>query len=216
MSTSVLIVDDHDVVRQGLRAVLEDAGGFTLVGEAGSTAEALFLAMSLQPDVAIIDLKLADGSGLDLMRDMRDRVPETRVLVLSMHSDEAYLVEAVRLGAIGYIVKGAPSSEIVRGLRAAAQGNRFFSSLLPSDIVAAALGADTSAKTSFASLSSREIDVLRLVARGLTSKQIGEALDIGARTVESHRLHILRKLGLTSSSDLMAYAVRHDLLTAAP
>lgn len=212
MSKSVLIVDDHDVVRQGLRAVVEDAGGFTLAGEAGTAKEALDLAIALRPDAAIVDLKLADGSGLTLMRDLRARVPDIRVLVLTMHDDEAYLVEAVRLGALAYIVKGAPSSEIVLGLRAIAKGRHFFSTLLPREMVKTALKKDGAAQTAYSRLTRREVAVLPLVARGMTSKQIGGELGIAARTVESHRLHIMHKLGLKSATDLMAYAMRHDLL----
>lgn len=212
MPTSVLIVDDHEVVRQGLRAVIEDAEGFVVAGEAGDAAEALKRAAAVDPDLAVVDLSLPGMSGLQLMREMNDLFPRTRCLVLSMHADEAYLIEAVRIGAKGYIVKGAPSAEIVQGLKAVSQGRTFFSAALPAEAIAAATGQPRPAKNAFASLSAREVEVLGHIADGLTSKQIGERMGIGARTVESHRLHILRKLGLKSSSDLVAYALDHRLL----
>jgi DNA-binding NarL/FixJ family response regulator len=212
MPTSVLIVDDHEVVRQGLRAVLEDAGGFVLAGEARTSSEAIEKARALKPDVAIIDLSLPGTSGLHLMRLISERLPDTRMLVLSMHFDDAYVTEALRLGATGYIVKGAPSAEIVEGVRVVADGGNYFSSGVSPDAIAIATGARNDVKSSFASLSDREVDVLSLIAEGKTSKQIGEALDIGARTVETHRVHMLRKLGLKSSTDLYGYAIKHALL----
>ena len=212
MPTSVLIVDDHEVVRQGLRAVLEDAQDFAVVGEAGTREDGMRRAAELRPDVAIIDLRLSSTSGLPLVREITDALPETHVIVLSMHSEEAYLVEAVRAGATGYIVKGAPAAEIVQGLRAVARGGTYFGSGLLPEAISAAVNGPPSARKSFSSLSERELDVLRLLTGGLTSKQIGDRLGIGARTVETHRLHMLHKLNLTSPSDLLVYALKHDLL----
>jgi DNA-binding NarL/FixJ family response regulator len=212
MPTSVLIVDDHEVVRQGLRAVLEDEEDLVLVGEAGTFVEAMARARELRPDVAIVDLSLPGANGLHLMREMGNELPDTRTLVLSMHTDEAYLTEAMRVGAKGYIVKGAPSAEIVLGLRIVAAGGRFFSSGIAESAISAAVG-DPNSKSAFSSLTDRQLDVLRLIGKGLTSKQIADKLGLGARTIESHRQHLLHKLKLRSSSDLIAYAVAHDLLS---
>ena len=213
MLPSVLIIDDHEVVRQGLRALIEDTHEFRVVGEAGTAEEALRRAKRIRPTIAIVDLSLPGTNGLQLMRVFRDKFPKTKLLVLSMHVDEAYLGEAMKIGAVGYIVKGTPSSEIVAGLRAVSRGETFFKLGVPVPEISLDIRTGSDPGSAFARLTQREIEVLSLVAHGLTSKLIGERLNIAARTVESHRAHISRKLDLHSYSDLLAYAVRHSLLT---
>jgi two-component system, NarL family, response regulator NreC len=212
MSTTVLIVDDHAVVRQGLNALLGEAGDFTVIAEAATGEDGLLRAAKCTPELAIVDLSLPGMTGFGLVSSLIEEHPNMRILVLSMHSDEAYIAEAFRSGAHGYIVKGAPSAEIITGLRAVAGGQRYVGMGVSGD-----LGPDSDSPpqphTPFNRLTPREVEVLHLLAEGLTSKAIGEQLDIGARTVESHRSHMARKLDPKSSTDLLAYAMRHDLLT---
>jgi DNA-binding NarL/FixJ family response regulator len=212
MSITILIVDDHEVVRQGLRALLSDAPEFQVVAEAADGEDALRQASHFSPDIAIVDLSLPGMTGLSLVSTITAQSPTMRVVVLSMHSDEAYVAESFRLGASGYIVKGAPSAEILRGLHVVADGQNYVSEGIPSRLILNSDGLGK-AQNPYSRLTAREIEVLNLVAEGLTSKAIGERLGIASRTVESHRAHISRKLDLKSSQDLLAYAMRHDLLT---
>jgi two-component system response regulator NreC len=214
MSLSVLLVDDHEVVRRGLRALLEREEDLTLVAEVGTAEEALAQIRSHGPDVAVVDLALPGTNGLELTRQVTAGCPSTKVLVLSMHNDEAYVLEAFRSGALGYILKEAPASEFVEGVRAVGGGRHYLSSELSKQAIEAALNdPDDTPRGAFASLTRRDLQVLGLVAEGLTSRNIATRLAIGVRTVETHRAHILHKLGLRTHSDLIGYAVRHNLLT---
>ena len=211
MTISVLLVDDHELVRQGLRALLEGEPDLTLSGEAATADEALVAVRSLKPNVAVVDLALPGMNGLELTRQMTARHPDTKVLVLSMHADEAYVSEALRSGAMGYILKEAPSAEFVQGVRAVSGGEQYLSDSLSRRALASA--AVEPSRNPFWLLTKRELQVLGLVAEGITSREIADRLEIGTRTIETHRSHIMRKLKLRSHSDLISFAVRHNLLT---
>ena len=216
MSTSVLLVDDHEVVRQGLRALLDGAPDLTVAGEAVSAERALQAVRKLHPDVAVVDLALPGMSGLELTKVLTNRHPRTKVLILSMHADEAYVLEAMRSGAAGYVIKEAPASEFVDGVRAVSSGKQYLSSGLPRRAIESALEDSKEQRSVFSLLTKREMQVLGLVAEGITSREIAARLNIGTRTVETHRAHIMRKLGLRSHGDLTSFAVRHNLLTRPP
>ena len=214
MSITVLLVDDHEVVRQGLRALLENESDIELIGEVSTGEEALTSAKTLKPDVMIVDLALPGISGFEVARQISSGGSETKVLVLSMHADDAYVLEALRSGASGYVLKESPAAELVDGIRAAAEGQHYLSTSLSQRALESFLGApDAPPRGAFSSLTKREVQVLALVADGLTSREIGNQLDIGTRTVETHRAHIMHKLGLRSHGDLVGFAVRYQLLT---
>jgi two-component system response regulator NreC len=216
MTISVLLVDDHEVVRHGLRALLASERDIVLVGEASSGEEALTFADSIHPDVTVVDLALPGMNGFELTRQLTAKQIGTRVLVLSMHADTPYVIEALRSGASGYVLKEAPAAEFVEGVRMEGKELHFFSSTISSDsdVIDQAIDdvLDT-LLTPFGTLTKREVQVLSVVAEGLTSRSIGERLGIGTRTVETHRAHIMRKRGLRTQGDLISFAVRHDLLT---
>ena len=215
MAISVLLVDDHEVVRQGLRALLEGEPDLTLAGEAATGEQAVTALRTLRPDVVVLDLALPGMSGLEVTKQVASHYQETGVLILSIHADEAYVTEAFRSGARGYVLKEAPASELMNGVRAVGHGRHFISSALGTHALDSFLNAqeEEPPATAFSLLTRRELDVLRLVAEGMTSREIGLSLTIGTRTVETHRAHIMRKLSLRTHGDLVAFAVRHNLLT---
>jgi DNA-binding NarL/FixJ family response regulator len=210
MTTSVLLVDDHEVVRQGLRALLEAQDSFSLAGEAGDGREALRLMETLHPDVVVLDLAMPGMSGLEVLDEIRRRGLHQQVLVLSMYGDGAYVHESMRRGAGGYVLKDAPAAELVAGVRAVAAGKRFLSSTLTDR--GSVDNESSEAVDPYEMLTGREKDVLVLLARGLTTKEIAERLEIGPRTVETHRAHLIRKLGLRAPGDLVRHAMRYNLL----
>ena len=214
MTISVLLVDDHEIVRKGLRTVLAQDSNIDLVGEAATGEEALVAAKALDPDVMVLDLALPGISGFEVTRHIASHGDHTRVLVLSMHADDAYVMEALRCGAHGYLLKEAPASELITGVRSVGNGQYFLSTAI-SDRARESFDSarEKTAPTAFSTLTKRELQVLAQVGEGITSREIGEHLGIGTRTVETHRAHIMHKLGLRTHNDLISFAVRHNLLT---
>jgi DNA-binding NarL/FixJ family response regulator len=214
MITAVL-ADDHPIVRQGLRTLLEGAAGCQIVGEASDGRTALDLIGQFRPDVAILDLQMPDLDGLEVVRRAHVHAPATRVIVLSMHGDEPFVLEALRHGAVGYVLKGSATSDLVAAVHAAMAGRRFLSAPLNERAIAAyaARAADPDQPLDrYDLLTNREREVLPLAAQGLGNTAIGQRLAIGPRTVETHRANLLRKLGLASQTDLVRFAVGRGLL----
>lgn len=207
----VAVCDDHAVVRSGLRRILEAEDGIEVVGEAGSVAEAVALAAELAPDIFVMDLGLPDGSGVDATAQLLRVSPQTRVLVLTVHDDVAYLRQAFDAGAVGYLVKEAADVELVLAVRQVSEGQQYVHPTLG----AALLAPDApSARPSGpgGELSDREVEVLRLIALGLTNTEISNELFVSVRTVETHRAHIQQKLGLRTRAELAALARETGLL----
>jgi two-component system, NarL family, nitrate/nitrite response regulator NarL len=202
MSLRLMLVDDHPLVRDGLRARLEAAGGLAVVAEAGSADEALQQAALHRPDLVLMDVGMRGTNGLQATRALRAQQPDCRVLVLSMYDHAEYVREAERAGAAGYVLKDSPAEEIVRAIHAVAAGGRYFAPSLPSRP-----GPATEADP--AGVTPREREVLTLIAQGLSSKDIGERLGMGVRTVETHRTNLRRKLNLASPAALVLYAKEH-------
>jgi len=195
----LMLVDDHQLVRDGLRARLGDVPEISIVGEAGNAQDALKLAESLRPNLILVDVRLPDLSGIELTARLVDLVPDTRVMILSMYDNREYVLNAVRAGACGYVLKDAPSGEIIAAIKAVAAGGSYFSSA----VATALLGAgDTSAL-----LTDREREVLILLAQGDNNKAIAIKLDVSVRTIEAHRLNLRRKLNIDTPAGITKYAI---------
>jgi DNA-binding NarL/FixJ family response regulator len=201
----VLVCDDHALVRSGLRLVLEAEPDIEAAGEAADAEEAIERARELQPDVVLLDVVLPGRSGVEAVPDVLAAAPETKVLMLSMQDDPTYVRGAFAAGATGYVLKEAVEAELVQGVREVAAGRRFVHPLLGARLAAAA-EAELAAPVE-APLSARERDVLRLLALGHTNQEIAQMLFISVRTAETHRAHIMRKLGLTTRAGIVRYAL---------
>ena len=212
MPTRVLIVDDHAVVRSGLRLVLEAEEDIEPVGEAGSGREAIFQNRSAKPDVILLDVVMPDQSGLDVIPTLLHERPEAMVLVLSMQDDPQYVRQAFAAGASGYVLKEAADTEVVAAVREVAKGGRYVHPELGARLVAAETEAARRAEED--PLSDREREVLRLLALGHTNQEIAKQLYISVRTAETHRAHIMQKLRLGTRAELVRWALAHGLLEA--
>jgi two-component system response regulator NreC len=206
----VLVVDDHAVVRAGLRLVLEGAEGIEPVGEAGSARDAIFEARTLKPDVILLDVVMPDQSGLEIIPTLLKENPDAKVLVLSMQDDPQYVREAFGAGASGYVLKEAADSDVVAAVREVAGGGQYVHPELGARLVAADSAERRRAEED--PLSEREGEVLRLLALGHTNQEIAKQLFISVRTAETHRAHIMQKLRLSSRAELVRYALDHGLL----
>ncbi|RQH03915.1 response regulator [Paraburkholderia dinghuensis] len=200
----IVLVDDHPLVRDGLRARLEAVAGFVVAGEADNADEALALAATLEPDLVLMDVGMAGMNGIALAGIFHERFPAIRVLMLSMHDNVEYVTEAVRAGASGYVLKDSPSTEIVRAIEAVLAGQTFFSAGLGARIIQASAKA-----TPVERLTPRELDILDALAQGLSSKQIAQREGLSVRTVETHRLNLKRKLDIEGQAELIKFAVEN-------
>ena len=210
--TRVLIVDDHAVVRSGLKLVLDADEEIEPVGEAGNARDAIFEARSLKPDVILLDVVMPDQSGLEIIPTLLHENPDTKILVLSMQDDPRYVREAFEAGASGYVLKEAADSEVVAAVREVAGGGRYVDPELGARLVAAESAERKRAEED--PLSEREGEVLRLLALGHTNQEIAKQLYISVRTAETHRAHIMQKLRLSSRAELVRYALDRGLLDA--
>jgi two-component system, NarL family, response regulator NreC len=205
-----LIVDDHAVVRSGLRLVLDAEEGIEPVGEAGTARDAVFEARATKPDVILLDVVMPDQSGLEIIPQLLHENPETKVLVLSMQDDPRYVREAFAAGASGYVLKEAADNEVVAAVREVAGGGRYVHPELGARLVAAETEERRRAEED--PLSERESEVLRLLALGHTNQEIAKQLFISVRTAETHRAHIMQKLRLANRAELVRYALDGGLL----
>lgn len=205
----VVLVDDHHLIREGLRLVLEGVPGFEIVGEGADQATALDLAVGERPDVLVLDMTFPDGDALPLLRTLRDRTPETRVVVLTMHGDPETVRQALAAGAAGYLVKGARSMELVEAIRAVVRGERYLHSAVTASIVD-----DSMRWYETGTISPREREVLSLLASGQAPAQIARSLDISIHTVRRHIANSSEKLGIHGTSALIRYAIRNGLVRA--
>jgi len=215
-STNILIIDDHPLFREGLKAIIERNSRFKVVGEAGSAREGLGLAKKLKPDVVLVDISLPDVSGIQLTREIRSLLSESHIIIISVHSRINYIAEAFQAGAKGYVVKESASERLLQGLEAVEKGEYFLDSSVSREVVKKLMEFPLSevkiTDATYGTLTPREQEVMRLLAEGLSTKEVSKKLFISPKTVENHRASIMKKLDLHSSLELFRFAARIGLL----
>lgn len=211
----IVLADDHRIVREGFRALLASQKDFQIIGETGDGLEAIRLVEQLKPDVLVIDILMPSLSGLEVTRQVTQRVTNTRVVILSMHSNEAYVLQALKNGASGYVLKDATSAELIRGVREAVAGRRYLSPPLSERAIEAYLQKARTTETldRYETLTTREREILHLSAEGHTNAEIAAKLFISPRTVETHRANVMHKLSLRTHTDLIRYALQRGLIS---
>lgn len=210
---TIVLADDHHIVRQGLRALLESEPNFKLVGEAGDGIEAVRMVERLRPNVLVTDVMMPGLNGLEVTRQVAKASPQTRVIILSMYSNDAYVVEALKNGASGYVLKDAQSNDLIHAVREVAAGRRYLSAPLSErEIELYMRKVDDAPEDPYETLSNREREVLQLVAEGRTSAEIAERLFISPRTAEGHRANLMRKLTLANHTELVKFALKRGIL----
>ncbi len=208
MRERILLADDHPIVREGLASLL-NAEGFRIVGSASDGREAVRLAKELKPDIAVLDLGMPELNGVDAARGILQCSPATRVILLTMHTEDPYVIESLRAGIRGYVLKTQATTHLVQAIQDVARGSIYLSPGISEAVVQACLSKEELPPDP---LSSREREVLQLVAEGKSSKEIATALEISVRTAESHRSHIMEKLEIHDTAGLVRYAIRRGLL----
>ena len=214
--TRIILVDDHQLVRTGIANLLSDEPGFEIVGEAADSSEFLSLLDKIQPDIALLDISMPGMSGIELTRLITGNYPIIRVLILSMHTSEDFIFNAINAGAKGYLPKNTSRKELIEAIKAVARGEEYYAEsisnvILKSYIKKAKSGPEDSGSKEN-QLSKREMEVLRLFAEGFSNQEIADKLFISIRTVESHKNHIMQRLELKSSVDLVKFAIRNNLV----
>ncbi len=216
MTTRILLVDDHAVVRSGLRMLLENERDVEIIGEAASAHEAIEAAMELRPNVILMDIGLPDLSGIDATREIKKRVPDSAIVALTIHEDEEYFFKMLEAGATGYVPKRAAPEELLTAIRAAATGQVYLypslAKLLVRDFLTG--GRPASTDQTDTELTEREAEVLTYLAEGANNEEIAAALVISPKTVARHRENIMRKLNLHSRAELVRYAIRKGIIKA--
>jgi DNA-binding NarL/FixJ family response regulator len=210
----IILAEDHAVMRRGLRLVLEEQPDFEVVGEASDGREAVALAESLKPDVAVLDITMPNMNGIEAARQIGAKQPDVAIVVLSMHSDEGYVLRALKAGARGYLLKESPEADFIQAIRSVSQGKAFFSPavsrMLVEDYVRQLRDKDV--EDSYELLTQRERELLQLIAEGKSNKDVANMLNLSLYTVETHRGNIMEKLNLHSVPELILYAVRKGVI----
>lgn len=211
----VLLADDHGIVRRGLRFLLENTPSFRVVGEAGDGREAVKLAEELAPDVVVMDIAMPNLNGLDATAQIVKKCPATGVIILSMHSDETYLVRALSAGAKGYLLKDSAEADLIRAVEAVSHGRPFFSPAIAETLLEDYMRRlrQQNLKDSYDLLTDREKEVLQLLAEGKANKEVATLLNLSLYTVETHRANLMQKLNLHNTADIVLYAVRKKIIT---
>jgi two-component system, NarL family, response regulator NreC len=211
---TIVIADDHSILRQGVKALLDAEKDFKVIGEASDGVGTLEICEKLHPNILILDIAMPGVGGLEVTRRLKEHSPQTRTLILSMHADEVYVMEALRNGADGYILKDESASVLVSAIKDVFAGKRYLSPSLSQKMIDAFIErADSVSKDSLDELTKREKQVLTLAAQGNTNHQISVILNIAQRTAETHRANLMRKLQLRNQSELIRYALKRKLVT---
>ena len=215
MSTRIVLVDDHQIVRVGLKSLLERETGFQVVGEAGDGREALAVVDELDPDVVIMDIAMPGLNGIDATIRIRADKPLVKIIILSMHLERAYIVETLRAGASGYLLKERAVDELIPAINAVTAGRKFLSPGVTDIVLQGYLEADIDLpESAFSQLTEREREVLQYIAEGTTIKGIAELLHLSPKTIETHKRRIMERLNIRTVAGLTRYAIRHGLTTA--
>lgn len=213
----IVLADDHQVVREGLRLLLEAQPDLSVVGEAADGLQAVDLVDSLKPDVLVVDLIMPGLGGLDVAREVKRRSPRTHVVILSMHSSDSFVLQALRNGAAAYVLKDSSATELVQAIHTVLAGRRYLSPPLSQKAIDVYVDRAERAEVDlYDTLTTREREVLHLAAEGLGNPAIGERLGISPRTAETHRTHLMEKLGLLNRTDLVVYALQKGLVVGKP
>ena len=213
MSISILLSDDHTILRQGLAALLEAEPDFHILGEASTGLETLQKVQSLDPDVLVLDLALPDINGLEITRQVQHSNPRTRIVILSMHAKEAYVWEALNSGASAYVLKGSDAHELIQAIHHATRGIRYLSPPLSDQSLEAYIQLTRGQEFDpYETLTNRERQILHLAAGGCSNNEIARRLTISPRTVEQHRAKVMAKLGLHNQSELVRFAIQHGIV----
>jgi two-component system, NarL family, response regulator NreC len=214
MAVTVLLADDHPIVRQGLRHLLEMQSDFKVVGEASDGLEASQMAERYHPDVLVVDMMMPGLNGLEVTHQVRQRSPATRIIVLSMHNNDAYVLQALKRGASGYVLKDSGPAEVVQAVKQVMLGQRYLSASLAENLIELLLKQTGNLpKDPYEELTNREREVFQLTAEGWNNNEIAERLSISPRTVEVHRANLMEKLRLHSQMDVLRYAIRRGLVS---
>ncbi len=214
---SVLVVDDHPFIREGVKGLIARSENFECIAEAGSGAEGVRLALDLKPDLITMDMSLPDMSGVEALQEIKRAVPDARAIVLSMHSGFDYVAEAFRAGALGYVAKEAASDKLIQGLEAVGRGEFFLDGQVSMEVVTKLLSSArpevaTVNDEAYGSLTAREKEVFQFVAKDCSNREIAEKLSISPKTVENHRTNLMKKLDLHSKMELIRYAARLGII----
>ena len=212
MPVTLLLADDHPIIRQGLRHLLEGEPEFRIVGEAGDGVEALQLVERFKPDILVVDMMMPGLNGLEVLRRLKKISPGTRTIVLTMQSADAYVVEALKNGAAGYVLKETGPGELVNAVREVNLGNQFLSAKLSERFLSGGQRIAGTPSDAYESLTAREREILQMTVEGRTSAEIGEKLKISPRTVEVHRSNLADKLGIKNQADLIRFAIKRGIL----
>jgi len=208
----VLIVDDHTILREGIRALLSAHGDIEVVGEAGGGREGIQKALELKPDIVLMDIAMPDLGGLEATLEIRKLRPESRVLILTQYDNREYVFPILKAGAAGYIIKKAAASELVGAIRAVHEGGSFLHPSVAKAVVEEYVRGAEAAREGYGSLSDRETQVLKLVAEGHSNKEIADLLSLSVKTVMTHRANVMEKLGIHNRTELVKYAIRQGLI----
>lgn len=212
MANRILIADDHDIIREGIKNILRSHSMYQIIGEANNGEDALEKVRKLKPNILLLDISMPKISGLDIISQIKNISPKTKVIIITVHTAHAYIMKALKAGVRGYLVKGNAAEDLLPALRKVVDGKVYLSSAVSSFLIDKISGKEPQEALKKELLTSREEEILRLVVEGKTSKQIGQALYISPRTVENYKNNLLKKLGLNKTSDLIKYAIKHKLV----